>query len=143
MLVAVLDTGLDMTWGVAHNEDGEEIRAVTRCHEAFRDNSFKNDPGSEENGWTLRYDYAGMESFLEGTQLNSTTGPDGDKIVWDYNALYKNQKVPYACDYADGDVNVQPASSDHGTHVSGTIAGYAKSTEGEVTFTGVAPMPSS
>ncbi len=139
MLVAVLDTGLDMTWGVAHNEDGEEIRAVTRCHEAFRDNSFKNDPGSEENGWTLRYDYAGMESFLEGTQLNSTTGPDGDKIVWDYNALYKNQKVPYACDYADGDVNVQPASSDHGTHVSGTIAGYAKSAEGEVTFTGVAP----
>ena len=60
-------------------------------------------------------------------------------IVWDYNGLYKNAKVPYACDYADGDINVLPTSSDHGTHVSGTVAGYAETDEGEVIFSGIAP----
>ena len=59
--------------------------------------------------------------------------------TFDNNALYKNRKVPYAADYADGDVNVRPVDSDHGTHVAGTVAGYAVTEEGEVTFSGVAP----
>ncbi len=139
MLVAVLDTGLDLKWGITQNADGSEGRGVVRVHEAFTDNSFKNDPNDKENGWDLRYTSDSLAEFLKNNQLNSTTGADGGMIVWDYNALYKNSKVPYACDYADGDINVQPTSSDHGTHVSGTIAGYAQTSEGEVIFSGIAP----
>ncbi len=53
--------------------------------------------------------------------------------------LYKNVKVPYAADYADGDLDVSPLSSNHGTHVAGTIAGFASTEEGEVKFSGIAP----
>lgn len=139
MLVAILDTGLDLKWGVTQNEDGSQGRGVVRVHEAFTDNSFKNDPNDAENGWDLRYTSDSLAAFLKDNQLNSTTGADGGVIVWDYNGLYKNSKVPYACDYADGDINVQPTSSDHGTHVSGTVAGYAETDEGEVIFSGIAP----
>lgn len=139
MLVAVLDTGLDITWGTAYDKDGNMTVGVTRCHEAFMDDSFMHDPFAEEGGWDLRYDYDSMKTFLADTQLNSTTSADGGMITWDNNALYKNHKVPYACDYADGDVNVQPGTNDHGVHVSGTVAGYAETEEGEVVFSGVAP----
>ena len=139
MLVAVLDTGIDITWGDAYDSDGNMTMGVTRCHEAFMDDSFMHDPYADEGGWNLRYDYDSMKEFLADTQLNSTTGADGGLITWDNNALYKNRKVPYACDYADGDVNVQPGTNDHGVHVSGTVAGYAETEEGEVVFSGVAP----
>ena len=112
MLVAVLDTGLDLTystWGQFETDD------------------------------ELRYTDASLARFLQTTQLISTTGIDGQKITYGNNDLYKNRKVPYAADYADGDLNVYPADSDHGTHVSGTIAGYAETDEGEVIFSGVAP----
>ncbi len=131
MLVAVLDSGLD----IKLNYEG----IVVREHEAFTDESFLNDPADNVNGWELRYTNESLAKFLEDNQLISTTGSDGNKIVYDNNALYKNLKVPYACDYADGDLNVLPTNSDHGTHVSGTIAGFAKTPEGEVKFTGAAP----
>ncbi len=131
-LVAVLDTGLDMiysTWG-----DFET--GVRRVHQAFTDNSFKS---SDLTDADLRYTSKSLARFLQTTQLISTTGIDGNKIEYANNDLYKNRKVPYAADYADGDLNVYPANSDHGTHVSGTIAGYAETEEGEVIFSGVAP----
>lgn len=132
MLVAVLDTGLD----IKTNYEG----IVTRTHEAFTDDSFMSgDPTDEETGWDLRFDYDSMEAFLAENQLAATTGQSGNLITYDNNVLYKNLKVPYAADYADGDVNVLPADSDHGTHVSGTIAGYCETEEGEVKFSGVAP----
>ena len=138
MLVAVLDTGLDLnytSWGSVQ----DPVTGVRRVHEAFTDDSFLHDPADSEEGWDLRYTGESLRLFLESTQLQSTTGADGDKITYSNNALYKNRKVPYACDYADGDINVQPAGSDHGTHVSGTVAGYAESEEGEILFSGVAP----
>ncbi|MBE6950731.1 MAG: hypothetical protein E7451_05265 [Ruminococcaceae bacterium] len=131
MLVAVLDTGLDMlysTWG--NFETG-----VRRVHPAFTDESFRSDLTDAD----LRYTYGSLARFLQTQQLIATTGIDGQKIEYGNNDLYKNRKVPYAADYADGDLNVYPASSDHGTHVSGTIAGYAETAEGEVVFSGVAP----
>ena len=131
MLIAVLDSGLDInytSWG--YGETG-----VRRVHEAFTDESFLTDSAELD----LRYTNESLEVFLQNTQLHSTTGSEGNKIVWDNNALYKTLKVPYACDYGDGDINVQPADSDHGTHVSGTIAGYAESDDGEVIFSGIAP----
>lgn len=47
--------------------------------------------------------------------------------------VYLNAKVPYAYDYADGDPDVFPINSAHGTHVSGIIVGN------DDTITGVAP----
>lgn len=37
--------------------------------------------------------------------------------------VYVNKKVPFAYDYADGDPDVYPLNSAHGTHVSGIIVG--------------------
>ena len=131
MLVAVLDTGLDLTY----TSWGDFETGVRRVHEAFTDDSFR----SELTDADLRYTSGSLARFLQTTQLISTTGMDGQKITYGNNDLYKNRKVPYAADYADGDLNVYPAESDHGTHVSGTIAGYAETDEGEVVFSGVAP----
>ncbi|MBR7179366.1 MAG: S8 family serine peptidase [Oscillospiraceae bacterium] len=131
MLVAVMDTGLDLnytTWG-------DFQTGVRRVHEAFTDDSFK----SELNDAQLRYTNGSLARFLQSQQLIATTGIDGQKITYGNNDLYKNRKVPYAADYADGDLNVMPMDSDHGTHVAGTIAGYAETEEGEVLFSGVAP----
>lgn len=137
-LVAVLDSGLDITYASWGNASGMST-GVRRVHAAFTDTSFLHDPADEEKGWELRYTDETLRTFLQTTQLRATTGIEGGKIVYDNNALHKTLKVPFAYDYADVDVNVLPANSDHGTHVSGTIAGYAESGEGEVLFSGVAP----
>ncbi len=131
MLVAVLDTGLDMiysTWG-------DNVTGIRRIHEAFTDASFLSDLSDSD----LRYTNGSLARFLQSTQLRVTTGANGNKIEYANNALYKNRKVPFAADYADGDLNVYPGASDHGNHVGGTIAGYAQTAEGEVIFSGVAP----
>ena len=47
--------------------------------------------------------------------------------------VYINEKVPYGFDYADNDSDVYPLNSEHGTHVSGIIAGK------DDVITGVAP----
>ena len=131
MLVAVMDTGLDLnytTWG-------DFQTGVRQVHEAFTDDSFRSDLTDAQ----LRYTSGSLARFLQTTQLVATTGIDGQKITYGNNDLYKNRKVPYAADYADGDLNVMPMESDHGTHVAGTIAGYAETAEGEVRFSGIAP----
>ena len=76
------------------------------------DDSFRSDLTDAE----LRYTNGSLARFLQTTQLVATTGMDGQKIEYGNNDLYKNRKVPYAADYADGDLNVFPANSDHGTH---------------------------
>ena len=131
MLVAVMDTGLDLMY----TSWGDFETGIRRVHQAFTDDSFK----SELNDSELRYTSGSLARFLQTTQLVATTGIDGQKITYENNDLYKNRKVPYAADYADGDLNVLPTESDHGTHVAGTIAGYAETEEGEVIFSGVAP----
>ena len=134
MLVAVLDTGLDLEYSTYY-ENGENVTGVRRVHEAFSDDSFQNASAKDSVRWTNE----SLEAFLAETQLNATTGYDGNQVTYEGNALYKTLKVPFAADYADGDVNVRPTSSDHGTHVAGTVAGYAQSEEGEVIFSGIAP----
>ena len=131
MLVAVLDTGLDLNY--------EEGKGVTRVHEAFTDQSFR----SEVTDTDLRYTSGSLKAMLSRVQLSATTAADGSKITYADNGLYKNRKVPFAFDYAgsDGngrDLNVQ-AGQDHGVHVVGTVAGYAETTEGVVRFSGIAP----
>ncbi|MGN1307256.1 MAG: S8 family serine peptidase [Faecousia sp.] len=136
MLVAVLDTGLDIEWS-SYWDDATytNVTGVRRVHEAFTEDSFMTEAGKEN----VRYTEAAMASFLQDHQINANTGSEGNLIFWDNNALYKNRKIPFAADYADGDLNVRYTSNDHGTHVAGTVAGYAEDAEGVVKFSGIAP----
>lgn len=129
MLVAVLDTGLDLNWQAYADPH------IVSVHEAFTENSFKSADAKD----CLRYNSASLESFLKANTLNAEFRGGETELTYDYNALYKNAKVPFAYDYAELDLNVLPSDSDHGTHVSGTIAGYAADSEGAVKFSGVAP----
>ena len=91
LLVAVLDTGLDLKWSYSYDEEGNQTMQVTRTHEAFRNDSFvSGNPADGTDDWELRYTSESLASFLEDNQLNSTTGADGGQIVYDYNGLYKN-----------------------------------------------------
>ena len=136
MLVAVLDTGLDLDYATWYEESvGENITGVRKVHEAFSDTSFRTEEGMNNLRWTNE----SLEAFLEENQLIATTGMDGGKITYENNGLYKNRKVPYAADYCDGDLNVRPDGNNHGTHVAGTVAGYAEAADGSVIFSGIAP----
>ena len=66
MLVAVMDTGLDLdytTWG-------DFQTGVRRVHEAFTDDSFRSDLNDAQ----LRYTNGSLARFLQTTQLIATTG---------------------------------------------------------------------
>ncbi|MGN0985813.1 MAG: S8 family serine peptidase, partial [Candidatus Enterenecus sp.] len=129
MLVAVLDTGLDLNWQAYADPH------IVSVHEAFTEDSFKSADAKDY----LRYTSDSLAQFLLDNTLNAEFRGGETELTYDYNALYKNSKVPFAYDYADLDLNVQPTESDHGTHVAGTVAGYAETAEGVVEFSGVAP----
>ena len=105
MVVAVLDTGID--YG----------------HSAFSLENFTAD--RDKLGLTFEQVSALMasHSFASERLYSGLTASD----------VYINEKVPFAFDYADYDPDVFPIKSDHGTHVSGIIAGK------DDTITGVAP----
>ena len=142
MLVAVVDSGLDMEYSSWwSDEEGANVTGLRRVHEAFRDDSFYSRLSDSD----LRYTKESLLAFLNGRQLNANRlSPASNE------AMYKTRKVPFAFDYAgdadpytgeiiSGDVNVRNSGSNHGTHVSGTVAGFVQSQEGEVLFSGVAP----
>ncbi len=103
IVVAVLDTGLDYT------------------HTAFSVNNFTAD--ESKLGLTFEDVAAVLDDSVAAEMNPGLTASD----------VYVNKKVPFAFDYADEDSDVYPISSDHGTHVSGIIAGK------DDTITGVAP----
>lgn len=142
MLVTVVDSGLDMEYSSWwSDEEGANVTGLRRVHEAFRDDSFYSRLSDSD----LRYTKESLLAFLNGRQLNANRlSPASNE------AMYKTRKVPFAFDYAgdadpytgeiiSGDVNVRNSGSNHGTHVSGTVAGFVQSQEGEVLFSGVAP----
>ena len=105
MVVAVLDTGID--YG----------------HSAFSLDNFTAD--RSKLGLTFEQVSALMasHSFASERLYPGLTASD----------VYTNEKIPFSFDYADYDPDVFPIKSDHGTHVSGIIAGK------DDTITGVAP----
>ncbi len=104
MLVAVLDTGIDYT------------------HSAF--NNFgvadRNDP-------SLGLTFEKLEALI------GTTAAAGINPGLSAADVFVSNKIPFGFDYADSDSEIYPLRSDHGTHVSGIIAGK------DDTITGVAP----
>ena len=103
MVVAVLDTGLDY------------------YHTAFSTGNFTADRSK------LGMTFADVEGLVGKTEAS------GIQSGLTASDVYISEKVPYSFDYADRDSDVYPIQSDHGTHVSGIIAGR------DDTITGVAP----
>ena len=103
IVVAVLDTGIDYD------------------HSAFSLDNFTADRSK------LGLTYDDVTALISQTKaaeiIPGLTAAD----------VYINEKIPFAFDYADNDSDAYPINSDHGTHVSGIIAG--KDDE----ITGVAP----
>ena len=106
MVVAVLDTGLDYT------------------HTAF---SVSNFGVKDESKLGLKY--SDVVELLKNKDFYAEKMQSGLTA----NDVFINNKVPFGFDYADGDNEVFPIQSDHGTHVAGIIAGK------DDTITGVAP----
>ncbi len=103
IVVAVLDTGIDYD------------------HSAFSVDNFTAD--RSKLGLTYNEVAALMDQTKASTLVPGLTAAD----------VYINEKIPYAFDYADNDSDAYPINSDHGTHVSGIIAGN------DDEITGVAP----
>ncbi len=106
MVIAVLDTGLDYT------------------HTAFLDKNFTAD--RKKLGLT--------KEMVAGLLTASDTRAEFYMPGVTADDLYVSDKVPFAFDYADGDSDVYSLHNNHGTHVSGVIAGN------DDVITGVAPQ---
>ncbi|MBO4983919.1 MAG: leucine-rich repeat protein [Clostridia bacterium] len=106
MVVAVLDTGLDYT------------------HTAFLDSNFTADRAKLGLTKKMVADLLLAKDTRAEFYMQGVTADD----------LYVSDKVPFAFDYADGDADVYSLHNNHGTHVSGVIAGK------DSVITGVAPQ---
>ncbi|MBP3401657.1 MAG: leucine-rich repeat protein [Clostridia bacterium] len=115
MVVAVLDTGIDY------------------YHSAFADSTFKADRNK------LGMTFADVQAVMQKNDMAAESMVAGLAP----EDVYISDKIPYGFDYADGDSDVFPLLSNHGTHVSGVIVGnYLEHIEAEDytgEFVGVAP----
>ncbi len=121
--VNVQDTGIFNSLGCGYDGSGTVVAVLDTgldyYHTAFSTDNFTSD--------TLGMTFSDVEGFV------------GDTAAADKQAgltasdVYISTKVPYGFDYADGDADVFPIHSDHGTHVAGVIAGK------DDVITGVAP----
>ena len=95
MVIAVLDTGLDY------------------YHNAFSTDTFDADRSK------LGLTFEDIEAIIAANNMAAESLHSGLTA----SDVYISEKVPFGFDYADYDPDVFPLLSDHGTHVSGVIAG--------------------
>ena len=115
MVVAVLDTGIDY------------------YHSAFLDKYYTADRSK------LGLTFEQVSALLS----NNDMAAEKRELGLTAEDVYISDKIPFGFDYADNDSDVFPLLSNHGTHVSGVIAGnYLEHIESEDytgEFVGVAP----
>ena len=71
-----------------------------------------------------------INSVLESGSLNASKK----------SGIYKSSKIPFVYNYVNSSTSVYSSSIQHGTHVSGIVAGFhATAPDGETSFSGVAP----
>ncbi|MBR3130756.1 MAG: S8 family serine peptidase [Clostridia bacterium] len=109
-------TGADLMQNLEYKGEGMVVAildtGLNLTHEAFQDYGLLTDPA-----FTEEY-VASVETTVPG--------------------IYVSAKVPFAYDYYHGDDDVTDYRG-HGSHVSGTIAGFALDPDGAIKFSGAAP----
>ena len=121
--VNVQETGIFNSIGCGYDGSGTVVAVLDTgldyYHTAFSTDNF--------TASSLGMTFADVEGFIADTvaadKQSGLTASD----------VYISEKVPFGFDYADGDADVFPIQSDHGTHVAGVIAGK------DDVITGVAP----
>ena len=115
MVVAVLDTGIDY------------------YHSAFLDKYYTADRSK------LGLTFEQVSAILANNNMAAEKRAPGLTA----EDVYISDKIPFGFDYADSDSDVFPLLSNHGTHVSGVIAGnylsHIESSDYSGEFVGVAP----
>lgn len=121
--VDVYETGIFNTSNSEYQGDGVVVAVLDSgldyTHTAFSTDNFTSAKKA--------LDLSKVSSKVASTSAAKfTAGLTGEDV-------YVSDKIPFAYDYADKDTDVLPTNSEHGTHVSGIIAGS------DDRITGVAP----
>ncbi len=133
-VVDVFGTGIYDSSDVKYKGDGMLVAVIDTGFDVAH-KAFSTMPEVE------KIQYEDVEAVFDDLEATNY----GDTIT--AKDLYKNAKIPFAYDYADGDADVFAISNSHGVHVAGIIAGQddsvtakdGKAFENGEKFMGVAP----